>query len=87
MPPPEGFDPPDAVDGSEETPFDLLEPPSEPLPPPSDELARLLDEPAPALDASPEFELEPLATLSEAAPSSEASSLSDDAAFLYSSLR
>ena len=52
LPPPEGFEPPDARDGSEEAPFDLLEPPSE-LPPPPDELTRLLDEPAPPLDTPP----------------------------------
>lgn len=93
----EDFDPPGASEEPEELPVDLLEPPSEEPPPVWDEPLPTLDFPAesPALsrvELPAESPAEPLAeSFAELSPevffSAEAASWSDEAAFLYSSLR
>jgi len=77
--PPEDPDRPEDFGASEDVPFDLLELPLEPSPP-SDELPPPPDEPAPFLDSPPESPSDPFF-------SEDAASLSEEAAFLYSSLR
>ena len=83
VPASELLDVPEAPEPPDEALFDLLESPSEPPPLPADETAPAAA--APPLEAAPES---PLATFfSGEAESLSDDSLSDEAAFLYSSLR